>query len=471
MLELEKFNWVYVYFTDLLGGFRRVLVNSTLLDKKAFEEGLGKLDGSSVPGFASIEESDLVLKPDPSTLMPYPWQETVYEYDDEDIISIPGERIARIIADVYLRGGKERHPADPRGAMARTVSLLEREGIKALVSAELEYFLFNSAKVTLKPYEQYMSIESVEGYWSSERSRINLRKDGYYAPAYRDRFEHFKIRLASLLKRYYGIEVEVIHHEVASASQHELNTPPADPLRVADRLQLIKEAIKYEALNDNLSATFMPKPLTGENGNGLHVHVSIWRGGENLFYSQDDKYGLSSYARSFIAGILEHGRALSAIVSPTVNSYKRLMPGYEAPIYLVWGASNRSAAIRIPLYHVSPKKARLEYRSPDPSMNPYLGLSAIILAGLDGVRRKLDPGDPVEENVYRMPPERRRSLGIRQLPRTLDEALDELESDHQWLLEAWPKELLERYIELKREESRRVNEWVSPSEIYYYYDV
>lgn len=459
MVRPERFGWVYVYFTDLLGGFRRFLMSARLLDDRAYSEGLGKLDGSSVPGFASIEESDLVLKPDPATLMPYPWCGDLCE-----------EGVARVIADVYLRGGRERHPVDPRGALARAMELLGGEGLEALVSAELEYFLFDEVQVVLEPFLQAVRFESEEGYWSSDPSTMSRRKDGYYAPSHRDVYEDFKHSLLRLLRDTYGIEAEVSHHEVASAGQQEINTPPASPMEVADRLQLLKEAIRVEALNSGLTATFMPKPLTGENGNGLHVHVSIWRGGENMFYSQDDPYGLSGYARSFIAGILEHGRALSAIVSPTVNSYKRLMPGYEAPIYLVWGASNRSAAIRIPLYHVTPGKARLEYRSPDPTMNPYLGLSAIILAGLDGVRRKLDPGDPVEENVYRMSPERRRSLGIRQLPRSLDEALDELETDHQWLLQAWPRELLERYIDLKREEARRVNEWVSPAEIYHYYD-
>ena len=455
------YKWVYVYFTDILGSFRRLLISGGLLDEKAFREGLGKLDGSSVPGFAGIERSDLVLKPDPDTMLPYPWCGELCE-----------DGVGRIIADVYLQGGRERHPADPRGALRRTMAYLGESGLEAFVSTELEYFLFDDVSVRLQPWSQGYRISSAEGYWSSDPSVMSRKKDGYYAPAHRDVYEEVKYSVLRVLEEYYKIQAEVSHHEVASPGQQEINTPPGTPIEVADRMQLVKEAIRIEAYNHGLAATFMPKPVTGENGNGLHVHVSLWRQGENLFYDESDEYAaMSQTARSFIAGILEHGRALSAIVSPTVNSYKRLQPGYEAPIYLVWAAANRSAAIRIPLYHKAPSKARIEFRSPDPSMNPYLGLSAIILAGMDGVRRRLDPGDPVEENVYRMSPEKRRQLGIRQLPRSLDEALDELESDNSWLLQAWPKELLETYIELKREEARRVNEWVSPAEIYYYFDV
>jgi glutamine synthetase len=204
----------------------------------------------------------------------------------------------------------------------------------------------------------------------------------------------------------------------------------------------------------------------------MHVHISIWRGDENLFYDPNDEYAyLSQFARYFIGGLIEHGRALSAIVSPTVNSYKRLIPGYEAPVYLVWSKANRSAAIRIPAYSNNSLNKRIEYRPPDPSANPYLAFSAILLAGLDGIRKKRDPGDPVDENVYKMPPHKRKALGIKELPRSLEEALDELEVDNEWLSPVFPKELIETYIELKREEARKVNSYPTPVEILTYYDV
>ncbi|MCE4624398.1 MAG: type I glutamate--ammonia ligase [Desulfurococcales archaeon] len=457
-MSVGKYSWYYVYFTDLFGTFRRVLLHSSLLDEKAFKEGLGKLDGSSVRGFTTISESDLVLKPDPKTILPYPWCGDLCE-----------EGVGRVIADVYKPRGRERLPQDPRGAARRVEELLAERGLRALMAAELEYFIFDGIKVKLEPHIQYSEIIANKAPWSEAGGLKVAFKDGYYVPSPHDAGEEVKYRIIRTLTRKYGIKVEVSHHEVAGASQHELNFQPGSPVETADRIQLIKEAVKTEAALSGKVATFMPKPITGDNGSGVHVHVSIWSGDTNLFYDESDEYaGISGFARSFIAGILEHARPLSAIVSPTVNSYKRLVPGFEAPVYLVWSKANRSAAIRVPAYHRKASAARIEFRSPDPSMNPYLALSAVILAGLDGVDRKLDPGDPVDENVYLMTPEKRRQLGIKTLPRSLDEALDELESDHEWLLRAWPRELLEKYIEMKREETKKLAMWVSPAELDYY---
>ncbi len=458
---LSKVDWAYIYFTDLLGVFRRVLVKADMLDEEAFREGLGKLDGSSVKGFTSIDESDMVLKPDPDTVRLYPF---AGETSD----------IARVIAEVYRPGGKERYPRDPRLAARRTMEYLAEKGLRALVAAELEFFIFDSVTVEVQPWRQVLEIESVEGPWSGEAALMNLPKDGYYVPSPRDVTEEVKLEIARVLEDYYGFKVEVLHHEVAAASQHEINFEPGTPLETADRIQLIKEAVRTIAVDYGLSATFMPKPLYGDNGNGMHVHLSLWdtSTGENVFYDENDEYaGISQTTRYFIGGIIEHGRALAALVNPTVNSYKRLVPGFEAPIYLAWSKANRSAAIRIPIYKKKPGAARIEYRSPDPSVNPYLALSAIILAGMDGVEKKIDPGDPVDENIYRMSEEKRRQLGIKTLPRSLEEALDCLESDYQWLLRAWPKELVEAYIELKRDEARLVNSYVSPAEIQYYYNL
>jgi glutamine synthetase len=458
--QLEKYRWAYIYMTEVPGGLKRVLVSSRLLTPESIREGLGKLDGSSVKGFAEIAESDLVLKPDLSTLLPYPWCGDLCE-----------DGIARLFADVYKQGGKERHPSDPRWAAQRTEESLAMDGFRVLVGVELEYFIFDSVEVKLQPWEISAKINASQAPWSEDAGHLVRWKEGYYTPSPYDTAERIKYKIIRILEGSYGIKVEVSHHEVAGAGQHEINYQPGGIVESSDRFQLIKEAVKTEAALAGMTATFMPKPVTGDNGSGAHVHLSLWRGNVNMFYDENDPYAsISQLARYFIGGIIEHGRALSAIVSPTVNSYKRLVPGLEAPIYLAWSKANRSAAIRIPFYHKKPGSSRIEYRGPDPTMNPYLGLSAIILAGLDGITRKIEPGDPVDENIYLMSPEKRRQLGIRQLPRSLEEALDCLESDHEWLLKAWTKELLEKYMELKRKEARQVAQWVSPAEYYYYAD-
>ncbi len=456
-IELLKDSlWSYIYFTDLIGFSRRVLVKSSKIDDKAFKYGLGKLDGSSIRGFAPIENSDLVLKPDRSTIKMYPWMEDT----------------VRMIADIYLPGGKIPFQLDPRYIARETVDFLEEKGWTAKVAAELEFFIFDEVRVRVDPWLQYVRIDSTEAPWSTIIKDMNIHKDGYYTVPPRDKSEGIKKEIAETLERYFDIEVEVMHHEVAAASQHEINFEPGNPLTTADNIQIIKETVRTVADINNAAATFMPKPIFGDNGNGMHVHISLWSGDHNMFYDKDDKYaGISEVARYFVGGLIEHGRALSAIVSPTVNSYKRLVPGYEAPIYLAWSKANRSAAIRIPGYGKGEKQARIEYRSPDPSANPYLALSAIILAGIDGIKEGIDPGDPVDKNIYKLTTHERRALGIKELPKSLDEALDCLESDNEWLLQVWPKELLERYIELKREEARRVSSYVSPIEFVEYFSL
>jgi len=447
--------WIDLQFTDLFGYLRHVTVHRSLLDKEALVRGLGKLDGSSVKGFATIESSDLVLKPVVDTLAPLPWL----------------HRGGRVICQVFR--GEHRYPKDPRYAAERTEEMLANEGLRAFISPEIELFIFDKVRVEVFPWRQSLEIISIEGPWSGEAGVFNRFKDGYYMPPPKDVLASFRIEVAETLQKYFGIEVEVLHHEVAAASQHEINFRGGNIVESSDKTQTVKLVFKVLAHQRGLVATFMPKPIFNDNGSGVHVHVSIWRGETNLFYDPDDSYAeLSQFARYFIGGLIEHGRALSAIVNPTVNSYRRLVPGYEAPVYLVWSKSNRSAAIRIPAYlRGQPHRVRIEYRPPDPSANPYLAFAAIVLAGMDGVRKKIDPGDPVDENVYKMSVEKRKSLGIKELPRSLDEALDELECDHEWLKPAFPTELIESYIELKRAEARELAKYVSPAEVYYYIDV
>lgn len=451
--KLDKLGikWINLQFTDVVGVFRQVTVSRELLTPKAFEDGLGKLDGSSVKGFTGIEESDLNLKPIKETFAVVPWLDGV----------------GRMICTVYR--GADRFPKDPRYVAESLDAMLRSSGLRAFVSPELEFFIFDKVTVSVDTWRQFAEISSSEGYWANSQP-FNALKEGYYVTYPNDKFEELKMLISETLEKFFGIDVEVFHHEVAGASQHEINFRGGEITSTGDAVQTVKYIIRGIASKKGFIATFMPKPLYGDNGSGMHVHVSIWRDGENLFYDPSDEYaGLSQYARYFIGGLIEHGRALSAIVSPTVNSYKRLVPGYEAPVYLVWSKANRSAAIRVPAYHkYNGNSKRIEYRPPDPTANPYLALSAIVLAGLDGVRKKIDPGDPIDENIYKMDPQRRKALGIKELPRSLDEALDELETDNEWLKPVYSNELIETYIELKREEVRKIQSYPSPIEIYSY---
>ncbi|MCS7111496.1 MAG: type I glutamate--ammonia ligase [Ignisphaera sp.] len=445
--------WVDLQFTDLVGYLRHMTISSRLLTIESVENGAGKLDGSSIKGFTGIERSDLTLKPILHTFSVIPWE----------------NGLGRVICGIYT--DSSRFPKDPRYAAERLDSYLMDQGIEVLISAELEFFIFDKVGVSIDTWTQHFEIHSSEAPWNGT-AYVNRYKDGYYSVYPKDRFQELKVEIGDTLLRYFNIDVEVLHHEVAAASQHEINFRGGAAASTGDSVQTAKFVIKSLAFRKGFTATFIPKPIYGDNGSGMHIHLSLWRGNSNLFYDPNDSYaGLSQYARYFIGGLLEHARALSAIASPTVNSYKRLVPGYEAPVYLVWSRGNRSAAIRIPGYRRNSSSTRIEYRPPDPSANPYLTFAAVILAGLDGVRRGVDPGDPIDENVYSMPSRRRRELGIRELPRSLDEALDELECDSEWLKPIVPQELIESYIEVKREEARRIQMYPTPIELYSYLDV
>ena len=456
-LRRNSIERVDLQFTDVAGYLYHVTISSRLVTAEAMERGFGKLDGSSVKGFKGIEESDLVLKPIPGTQAVLPWYKGV----------------ARVLCQVYDTGGTKRFERDPRYAAERTEEQLAGQGYSARIGIELEFFIFDRVEVRLEPGYAMYSVVSRETAEGADGGLFSRTKEAYYTTPPTDRAFDIRLEAARVLEQYFGVPIDVDHHEVAAAGQGELNIRYAGVASMADRIQTVKFVLKNVAARYGKVATFMPKPIYGDNGSGMHVHVSLWEGEKNLFYDPDDEYAeLSQFARYFIGGLIEHGRALSAIVSPTVNSYKRLVPGYEAPVYLVWSRANRSAAIRVPVYIKGDWKGkRIEYRPPDPSANPYLALAAIVLAGMDGVRKKIEPGDPIDENVYKMTPERRRQLGIKELPRSLDEALDELESDNEWLKPAFPGELIRAYIEVKREEARKVQSYVSPAEIYYYLNV
>ena len=447
--EITDLRWVSLQFTDLAGFLRHVTVR-VKPRSKSLREVVSKLDGSSVKGFTGIEESDLLIKPDINTFAKLPWS----------------EGFGRLICGVYL--GSERFTKDPRYVAEKLDYVLASENLSPFVSAELEFFVFNKVSVEVTPQKQFFEIESSEAPWG-DSSFTNRVKEGYYVTYPKDKLADLRTELAETLINYFGITVEALHHEVAAASQHEISFRGGSLTYVSDSIQTVKYVARVLASLRGYTAVFMPKPIYGDNGNGMHVHVSLWRGSENLFHDPGDDYAcLSQEARYFIGGLIEHGRALSAIVSPTTNSYKRLVPGYEAPTYLAWGAGNRSVAIRIPAYEKCSRFVRVEYRPPDPSANPYLATTAIMLAGLDGIKKKVEPGDPVKENLYEVTS---RHNSIKSLPKSLDEALDELESDNEWLKQVFPKELLETYIDMKRRESKTLQSYPNPAEFYYYIDL
>ncbi len=435
-----------VHYTDLAGFLRGVEVPYELLEKSRFP---AALDGSSVYGFASVEKSDLLLEPDMETLKPVPWREGLW----------------RVIGRIYTPKGS-RFTRDPRFIAETLVSYLADLGFTAITGAELEFFLFKSVRV--KASNPYLGLgyelESLE-YPVYSNGYFNPPKRGYHTPEPMDSLLGFRIEFMKSLSAL-GYNSDVFHHEVA-VSQVEVSLSAGNPVYVGDEVVTAKWVARNIAKLHGHIAVFMPKPVFGDNGNGLHIHISLWDVDvkSNLFV--DSNGGLSELARNFIAGILEHSRSLSAIVAPTTNSYKRLVPGYEAPVYCVWGYYNRSSIIRIPATSDS-KRLRVEFRAPDPTTNPYLAIPATIMAGLDGVRRKLDPGDPFEGNAYKLSKEDLRRLGIKTLPSSLDEALEELESDMEYLKPVFPKDLLEAYIELKRAESKEVNMRPHPYEFYLY---
>ncbi|WP_457742811.1 type I glutamate--ammonia ligase [Thermococcus sp.] len=378
--ERREIRFLQLVFVDINGVPKGMEIPMGRYEE-AIDEGIS-FDGSSIPGFQGIEDSDLIFRADPTTYAEVPW-----------------EGIARVYGYIY----KDDKPynADPRGVLKRALKILEREGFKAYIGPEPEFYLFK------KNGSWELNIPDNGGYFdlvTLDKARELRREIALYMPAF-------------------GLVPEVLHHEVGKA-QHEIDFRYDEALRTADNIVSFKYIVKAVAELRGLYATFMPKPIYGFPGNGMHLHISLWKDGENAFVGED---GLSETALHFIAGILKHAKALAAVTNPTVNSYKRLVPGYEAPVYISWGYRNRSALIRVPAFWG--KGARIEYRCPDPSANPYLAFATILMAGLDGIKRKLEPEAYVETNVYEMSNEERDKAGIKTLPGSLGEALEELKRD------------------------------------------
>ncbi len=440
----------------------------------AFTSGIG-FDGSSIRGFKSIEESDMIFMPDPETLAIIPWT------SDEK------QKSAIIIGDIYeAYGSKEPSDVCPRGYVAkRAVKAAKDMGYTGRFGPELEYFVFTSIDPTKLVWDLWVSPKGGAGdSWGAPRvvpespeitpGSFTLRpKEAYFRPPPEDTTVEYRNEVASVLEENFGFEVEMHHHEVATAGQLEIDFHYGELVKTADRTMYYKFVAKNVAKKYGMIATFMPKPIYLDNASGMHVHSSLWKDGENAMYDKNDEYAeLSQTGRYFIGGVLEHARAITAVTCPTVNSYKRLVPGFEAPIYIMWSRRNRSALARVPVYFKGPKFAshkRAEVRCVDPSCNPYLAYSCILMAGLDGVKKKTDPGDPVDEDVYELPAERKRALGIKELPTTLKDALEEMKSD-EIVQKTLGSHIFDAFIEYKTNDWNQYCLYVTPWEIMKYLD-
>lgn len=419
---MKNADYVLLHFTDMTGALRGRTIPAGEVER-ALKGGVG-FDGSSLVGGVNIEESDMIMKPNVSTFAVCP-----YYFYDKSVVSL--------ICDLYQPNG-ERFESDPRYVCQKAMNRIRAEGYEPTAAAELEFYLAQkSDKGQLDPVENHI-----------------IDKQRYFdAIPGRDITETYRMDLSNALFAM-GIIVERLQHEVGSA-QNEITFRYSDLVATSDNIIRYKFAAKAVANKEyGWIATFMPKPWVGKAGNGMHVHLGLFsqENGENLFYDPEGYACISQKCRYFIGGILEHARALSAIVAPTVNSYKRLVPGYEAPVFIAWSKRNRSALVRVPGYFPGKEnEARIEFRSPDPLCNPYLAYTAIFEAGLDGVKRKIDPGEPVDVNVYHLSDAKRKELGVRVLPASLKEALEEWKSD-EICTKALGKQNAEIYAELKKEE-------------------
>lgn len=388
-----------------------------------------------------------------------------------------------MMADVYLNMGRGRMKRDPRYIAQRAEELLKASmQMYSLWGPELEYFVFDRVSWdTLRPYVgQAYTIESKESPWGQGSYPIGF-KDGYYTVPPQDTLKEYRDEVSLYLEEF-GIPVEAHHHEVATAGQVEINMYRDTLTNMADSVMTQKFVSRVVAAKYGMVATFMPKPIYGDNASGMHTHVSLWRNSSgqeliaigkegNVFYDPEDDYAeLSQLGRYFVGGLLQHSRSLAAIVAPTTNSYKRLVPGYEAPVYIAWSRANRSANVRIPVYLKGVEgDKRVEFRTPDPSCNPYLAFAAILMAGLDGIKRSMDPGSPIDEDIYKLIPERRRELGIKELPGSLKEALEELKVDNEYLRPVFEQEILELLIEREEREYRELSARPHPYEFELYF--
>ena len=467
VLNLIRDNEVQIVdlrFADLPGLMQHFSIPAHELTEEGFDEGFG-FDGSSIRGFQEIQESDMILVPDPGTAVLDPFRTH-----------------PTLILNCFVKDPVTGEPytRDPRHVAAKAEKHLEGSGIAQLSywGPEAEFYIFDSVRFDQNQHSSYYYVDAVEGAWNSgaEEGGRNLGykpryKEGYFPVPPTDHYQDLRSEMALALEAA-GIPVEVQHHEVGTAGQAEIDIRFGTLLETADRLMLFKYIIKNTALKHGKTVTFMPKPIFQDNGSGMHTHQSLWTDGVPLFYDESGYAQLSDLGRWYIGGLLAHAPALTAFTNPTTNSYRRLVPGYEAPVNLVYSQRNRSAAARIPLYSRSPKAKRVEFRVPDPSCNPYLAFAAMLMAGLDGVRNKIEPAGPLDKDLYELPPEE--LADIPQVPGSLDEALAALEADHEFLLEGdvFTQDVIDTWLAYKRErEVDAVRLRPHPWEFHLYYDI
>jgi glutamine synthetase len=464
-LDMAKENGAKVVdlrFMDFPGLWQHLTVPISELTESSFEDGFG-FDGSSIRGWQPIHASDMLVIPDATTAKMDPF------YEAPTLVLICN------IVDPITR---EAYSRDPRNIARKAEAYLKSSGIgdTAYFGPEAEFFIFDDIRFESTRFSAFYKIDSIEGSWNTGRDEgPNLGykprpKEGYFPVPPMDKFQDLRTEMVLTLENL-GIEIEAQHHEVASAGQAEIDMRFKPMLQMADQLMWFKYVLKNVAYRHNHTVTFMPKPLFGDNGTGMHTHISIWKENQPLFAG--DKYaGVSQEALYAIGGILKHCRALTAFTNPTTNSYKRLVPGFEAPVNLAYSSRNRSAAVRIPMYSPSPKAKRIEFRTPDPSCNGYLAFSAMLMATIDGIQNKIDPGDPLDKNIYNLPPEE--LAEIPSAPGSLEEAIEALKADQKFLLkgDVFTQDAIDMWIEYKIEhEINDVKLRPHPHEFYLYFDI
>ncbi len=461
-IKKENIKMVDLRFMDLPGLSQHFTIPSDKLSEDDFTDGHSGLgfDGSSIRGWQSIHESDMLVKPDPKTAFVDPFMK---------------EKTLVLFCNINDPASNKDYSKDPRIIAKKSEEFIKGKGIAdtIYIGPEAEFFIFDDIRFDQNEHSGYYHVDSVEGRWNSGREEFPNQgykpryKEGYFPVPPSDKFHDMRTEMCLIMQEV-GIDVEAQHHEVATGGQAEIDMRFGPLLEMADNLIKYKYIVKNVAYNHGKTVTFMPKPLFNDNGSGMHTHLSFWKNGKNLFAGKDYA-GLSKTALYAIGGVLKHAKSLLALTNPTTNSYKRLVPGYEAPVYLAYSKRNRSAAIRIPTYHTSDKSRRFEFRCPDPSCNPYLAFAALTMAAYDGIVNKIDPGNPLDKNIYELD-----TAEFDKTPHTLEEALESLKKDHKYLLAGgvFTKDVIETWIDYKlNEECNQLKLRPHPWEFAMYYDI
>jgi glutamine synthetase len=462
-VKKNKMEIVDFKFVDVPGLWHHFSVPAAELTADLFEDGIG-FDGSSIRGFQSINESDMLLIPDPDSALVDPFTE-------HSTLSLVCNVIDAVTREPYSR--------DPRYVAQKAEKYLKSSGVAdtSYWGPEIEFFIFDNIRFDQAQNHGYYYIDSEEGFWNSgsnDKQNLGYKiryKEGYFPVPPMDQYQDLRSEMVKNLEKC-GIKIEVHHHEVGTGGQTEIDMRYGTLTRMADQVLLYKYVVKNTARQRGKVVTCMPKPLFQDNGSGMHTHQSLWKNGKNLFYDKKG-YGLiSEAARHYIGGLIKHAHALCGFIAPTTNSYRRLVPGYEAPINLVYSARNRSACVRIPMYSTSEKAKRLEFRTPDPSCNPYFAFSAMLMAGLDGIRNKIEPPKPIDKDLYELEPQE--AAKVKSMPGSLDQALDALEKDHDFLLrgDVFTKDVIETWLDYKRKkEVDAIRLRPHPHEFALYFDI